>query len=266
MPSKAFVVRMQVHRNLALGQGLLMNRGVPGFPAWGNPAWGNRVARGAMINPRAYVGDPGLFSAIGKAISGVSKFVSKVVSSPVGKLAATTLLGPVGGGIATALSTVGAARIGAPASRSDITSMMPQPPAPTSDFSLPPLAFNDPGLGVSPGSGPGSPPTAQPEVNTASYGTSLALCNTKGYHMNKAGYWRNDNPALPGASWHPAGTVCVRNRRMNPFNPRAANRAMRRLASLHNGMKVLEKQLHKLAPKRLSRSSGKSCGCKGRAR
>jgi hypothetical protein len=72
----------------------------------------------------------------------------------------------------------------------------------------------------------------------------------RGYHWNKSGYWKNTNPMLPGASWIPPGSILVRNRTRNPFNPQAASRSMSRLSSLHKGMKVLEKHMARLAPRK----------------
>lgn len=92
-------------------------------------------------------------------------------------------------------------------------------------------------------------------------GTAVAKagsCAPSGYHWNKSGYWKNESGLLPGASWQEPGTVLVRNRKRNPFNPRAASRAMSRLASLSMGMRTLERQMAKLAPKRRTSSR---CGC-----
>lgn len=98
-------------------------------------------------------------------------------------------------------------------------------------------------------------------TSMATTGTAVAKagsCAPAGYHWNKSGYWRNESKLLPGASWQEPGTVLVRNRKRNPFNPRAASRAMSRLASLSMGMRTLERQMAKLAPRK-ARSS--RCGC-----
>lgn len=79
-----------------------------------------------------------------------------------------------------------------------------------------------------------------------------------GYHWNKSGYWSDDNHLLPGAHWVAKGTKLVKDRQRNPFNPHAASRSMSRLASLSKGMKVLERHMAKLAPRKHScRSTGK---------
>ena len=56
-----------------------------------------------------------------------------------------------------------------------------------------------------------------------------------GYHLNKGTYWTLQGVVYPG-------TRCVKNRRMNPLNPRALRRAIRREGSfehfaLHLGMR-----------------------------
>lgn len=97
-----------------------------------------------------------------------------------------------------------------------------------------------------------------------------ASCGVPGYHLNKSGYWRNESKLLPGASWVEPGTVCVRNRKRNPFNPKAASRAMSRLSALSCGMRSLEKQMAKLGRQasrgrtRAPSFGGKTkrCGCK----
>ena len=43
-----------------------------------------------------------------------------------------------------------------------------------------------------------------------------------GYHLNKQGYWTAQGYVAKGTKW-------IKNRRMNPLNPRAARRAVRRL-------------------------------------
>lgn len=82
-------------------------------------------------------------------------------------------------------------------------------------------------------------------------------CAPSGYHPNKSGYWKNQSGMLPGASWVEPGSILVRNRKRNPFNPKAASRAMSRLASLSQGMRVLEKQLTKLAPRKRASCAGR---------
>lgn len=127
------------------------------------------------------------------------------------------------------------------------------------------FAPSGPGMGgmptlSMPNIAPGYAPEQTYPTSTASGPTMTngkGSCAPSGYHWNKSGYWSNESGMLPGASWTPAGTKLVKNRHRNPYNPKAASRAMSRLASLSQGMKSLERQLTKLAPKRRSSCAGK---------
>lgn len=94
---------------------------------------------------------------------------------------------------------------------------------------------------------PPSPGTATQLLRNA--GITHAGGNYPGYHLNKTGYWVNGSDLIPGAHYVAPGTKWVKNRKRNPFNPKAASRSMSRLSSLHKGMKSLEKNLSKLAPR-----------------
>ena len=123
-----------------------------------------------------------------------------------------------------------------------------------------------PTSGGGPGFGGGMPTLSGggsffgPDTPAGTAVTKYKGCAPTGYHPNKSGYWKNTSDLLPGASWIEPGSIMVRNRKRNPYNPRAASRAMSRLASLSQGMKTLERQLTKLAPKR--RAVASRCGCK----
>lgn len=230
--------------------GLMINPRAPGVRA-GLQLPGLMQARARAYGFRGGRGDPGLFGAIGKFVGGVGKAALGVVK---GAVAAT----PLGSAIIGGINAMGNQRVGAPVSRTGITSGGGtwQPPIimppPTGDFTDQSMLPDISTLG---GGGGGS--------------TAVALCNTKGFHLNRKGYWKDDGPMLPGAHWVPAGSVCVKNKRLNPFNPRAASRAMRRLGSLYRAMKVLDKQMAKVARgagarSHASRSGGSRCGCSAR--
>ena len=68
-----------------------------------------------------------------------------------------------------------------------------------------------------------------------------------GYHYNKTGYFVKGPPA----QYIPAGTKLVRNRRRNPLNPRAFDRALGRVSSA----KRFAKKLGKVTIR-------KTCACK----
>jgi hypothetical protein len=93
-------------------------------------------------------------------------------------------------------------------------------------------------------------------------GLTSAGGGTAGYHLNKTGYWVNGSDLIPGAHYVAKGTKWVKNRQRNPFNPRAASRSMSRLSSLSHGMKALERNLRKLAPRHITRAAPKRFGKK----
>jgi len=59
----------------------------------------------------------------------------------------------------------------------------------------------------------------------------------RGFHLNKS----------RGCDGSPAGTKCVKNRRMNPLNPKALKRAIRRATRFESFVKSNRKSLRKLA-------------------
>lgn len=84
--------------------------------------------------------------------------------------------------------------------------------------------------------GPGAPrPPAPPRGNGCRPGartTSRIVC-PPGCHPNKSDYF------LKGGTFVPAGTRCVSNRRRNPLNPRALDRAAGRLRSAQKAVRFL---------------------------
>jgi hypothetical protein len=86
-------------------------------------------------------------------------------------------------------------------------------------------------------------------------------CNV-GHHWNKSGYYTKRYGYIP------KGTVCVKNRKRNPLNPRAASRALSRLTSTRKAMKGIERLMNRIGgskPARFVASSGrrkKGCGCR----
>jgi len=57
-------------------------------------------------------------------------------------------------------------------------------------------------------------------------------CNIRGHHLNRAGYYTKGGSGAAilgsGGTYHPKGTVCVKNRHMNVGNARALRKALRR--------------------------------------
>lgn len=205
------------------------------------------------IRMQGYQGDPGLFSFVGNVIKGVvGGAAGFLTGGPVG--AAAGFLGGSGllGGSRT---TVKGASIGS-------------------------LGFQDPtriGGGISTGTRiclPGSLPgiggicatvggqIGQPGFDPANpftgggtltpqlpVGQQGMACTIPGYKLNKTGYYRKRTN-----QYVQPGTVCVKRRRMNPLNPRAASRAMTRLCAAKRAVTSLN---------RITIRKKKSCGsCK----
>lgn len=87
-----------------------------------------------------------------------------------------------------------------------------------------------------------------------------AACATKGRHLNKSGYYvitngqRGRMREYTDVRRVEPGTVEVPNRRMNPLNPKAASRAVRRLLGFHRATKRVEKTLQRVARKAAPRA------------
>lgn len=141
-------------------------------------------------------GDPGLFSFLGKAVGAVTGVASKILPGPLGTVAGVVSRA-VGGtrAVPTAPITTYAQR---PA-----TTMRTAAAAPV-------MA----GAGAVPV--PGIVGTVQRTLPGGA--TGYAGCGG-GYHLNKAYSYAHSAPA---------GTMCVRNRKLNPANPKALRRAIRR--------------------------------------
>ena len=151
-------------------------------------------------------GDPGLFSFLGKAVRGVTGIVSKLgiplVSGAAG--IASQFLGGAGAG--PGMSPMGGGFKGfAPAG---MPLMQAGQQIPT----------------------PGVVGAMQRFVPGGA--TGLQGCPS-GYGPNKSGYW------LKSGQYVEPGTACVRKRRMNPLNPRALSRSMRRIESAKRAASVL---------------------------
>lgn len=93
-----------------------------------------------------------------------------------------------------------------------------------------------PDTGGGGGAGLQEPPPSQPQAPTIPAAAAAAGgCCPAGYHLNKSGYH------LLSGIYVPPGSRCVKNRRQNPLNPRAAHRAGTRLRSAAKAAKWLAK-------------------------
>jgi len=67
-------------------------------------------------------------------------------------------------------------------------------------------------------------------------GEAIGARVPQGYHLNKSGYYRGGRPGSASSSveWIPEESIFVKNRKRNPMNPRAWDRAFGRLKSAQN--------------------------------
>jgi hypothetical protein len=201
--------------------------------------------RRKMIQRSQYQGDPGLLSFLGKAAGAV---VGAVV--------------PGGKTLVSAVNMVGNALRPNPVQKMTGTSVSsPQmfaSPAP----SLPSLPQQGPQIGLVNINRPqmSQPyPGNQTQSGFGGQASTGAACQP-GYHRNKSGYYSQRY------GWVPAGSVCVKNRKRNPLNPRATSRAMSRLTSTKKAIKGISKFFgdHQRRPAAAAVASKGGCGCKGR--
>ena len=167
------------------------------------------------------MGDPGLFGDIWKGIKSVGRAVGGVA-----KASGLPIISGVGGAVAGILSkrhsTPGASTINMPA-LPPISTFKPQSPTPGVGRQGPGVInrFKMAGQTLIPG---GVEPFANGKVPYVSSG---------GYHLNRTGYFvkeRDERGNFTGG-WERVepGTKWVKNRRMNPMNPGAASRGIRRI-------------------------------------
>jgi len=170
-----------------------------GSGAMGVPMGGAGTMR---VGPGGGVyGDPGLFSFLGKAVRGVAGVVSRL-GIPIVSGAAGLVGGLLGGGA----RGPGITPLFAPGG---------VPPMFQSRMQIP---------------APGIAGTLQRAIPGGA--TGMQGCGN-GTRPNKSGYW------LKSGQYVDPGTVCVARRRMNPLNPRALSKAMRRIESAKRATAVL---------------------------
>lgn len=207
------------------------------------------------------MGDPGLFSFVGKAVKGIG---GALVGGAKGLLkggVGGALRGAVRGGARAVMGNAGRARRGGggaafagnmaySGAATDMTaSMVPlQFQAPPRSGGFMPgtgIQFNTPLGGAALGTFQGG---AAPGAPATMIGPNGNVCRG---HMNRSGYYTSQGYVPPGAK-------CVPNRRMNPLNPRALNKAMRRIVSAKKAANFLNK-IH-FGNKPRAASAARSCG------
>lgn len=170
-------------------------------------------------------GDPGLFGFLGKAIGTVAKVGASFLPGPAGAVArfATGKIWP-GGGAGPAPTARALPMVKTLPSIFTNTTFGAQPTPTMPQAMQQDQMFQQPtGTGMTPYSPPG-----------IAVDTTPAVACPKGYKPNKSGYYRVIKS--PG---NPTGTVyyiqpksrCVKIRKRNAANPRAADRAVSRIES-----------------------------------
>lgn len=197
----------------------------------------------------SYQGDPGLFGFIGKALGTVARVAGGILPGPAGTIARA-----VGGALAPASTAVMR-----PSSQVLVSSVRPGFVQTAGGIPAPQLTL--PGgrqlslQGTTIVSGPTSAAGQTGPVRGPLLGgrPQTATCE-RGYHYNRTGY------QTKRYGWVEAGTVCVKNRKRNPLNPKALSRALARTASARKAIKAL-KIFQQVRP-RTAPAAGKKCTCR----
>lgn len=187
------------------------------------------------------MGDPGLLGFLGKAIGGVAKIAGGLLPGPIGGIAKLV------GNVLVPAKSVKTATVTASLPGIGLQGTAPQFPAPIGtgiqiggQRGVQIGAF--PQFGPGGGGGPG-PGTAVGPLMGGAAGTPCA----RGYHFNRTGYYTKRY------GWIEKGSVCVKNRRRNPLNPRALSRSLARLTSAKRAVRCLAD---------FTVRSKKACGCR----
>jgi len=144
-------------------------------------------------------------------------------------------LGFVTGGPAGAVAGVASAFIPQPKAtvQQQIPGAPPALPGGGVTIGLPQIQWPGGGIGGG-GISMGGPfaPAAPAGTSLVQTSQGLMCVANRGTHVNKTSYYTRQG-------FVPAGSKCVSNRRMNPLNPRALSRAMRRITSAKGAASVL---------------------------
>ena len=167
--------------------------------------------RGPMMAGNGmYAGDPGLFGFLGKVVKTGLGVVSKL-GIPI----ASGLAGTVSGFIPGQPFGAGPGLPG-PVTPTVSRFAGPMPISLQTQMQVPTRGFRGAIARALPGGA-----------------TGMEGCGA-GFRPNKSGYYAGGQFVAPG-------TVCVKSRRMNPLNPRALSRAMRRIESAKRASSVLSR-------------------------
>ncbi len=189
--------------SMALKQGRINAAARRGLSVAPNGAGPGRTVLSRAVR-QDFRGDPGLFSSIGKFFGGAAKFAGGFIP------------GPIGGALTAAGGILAGNRpVGRPVSVAAVstTSFQEKFPGQIGPIDLDIFGAGQKGASISFLNGGGG-----------TNGEDVAgLKCLSGFHPNKASYFLKDGTFIA------KGSQCVRNRRMNPLNPRAASTAIKRI-------------------------------------
>jgi len=177
-------------------------------------------------------GDPGLFSWVGKAIGGVAKLAGNILPGPLGLVAK---------GVGGLLAGNGKPQNPSIAAKPLPASMLPvlynQPAAGAGQFAAQPQGDQYGIINIGGSQIPALPygPGNQTQSGAGAMIPATNGACPSGYHRNKVGYFSKKS------GWVAAGSVCVKNRKRNPLNPRALSRSISRIHSAKNAAAFLSR-------------------------
>lgn len=151
-----------------------------------------------MYRVQYAAGDPGIFSTIGNIARGAVNVVGRVAAATPAGRAITAIRDVVSGG----------------GTSSNPRAATPQPPGPQMSIS--------PGSGAVTRTAPGGQTVSVGVSPLGTLGVAVRGGRTRGTHLNRSSYHLRDGTFVP------AGTREVPNRSMNPCNPRALKKGLRR--------------------------------------
>ncbi|MEN8176310.1 MAG: hypothetical protein ABFS23_11135 [Pseudomonadota bacterium] len=186
-----------------------------------------QASGGAFLSRTQFQGDPGLFGFLGKAVKTIG-----------GAVLGST---PIGGAVGTVAGFLGG-RATVPTTRPFVGPVRTQGISggptglPSSPFFAPPQeVVPKPGVrGFIERTLPGGKTGFVVNGAAGAAGAPSVACGP-GFHPNKSDYFLKDGTFVE------KGSRCVKNRRRNPLNPRAASRAIGRLESAKKATKRLNR-------------------------
>ena len=196
-----------------------------------------------FLGRRDLRGDPGFFGDIGKFFGGAAKTIGGFLPGPAGTIltAAGSLISGTNTSIGRPVSVAAAQPILVAKDASITSAFQERFPGKLGPFELDILGAGEPGFSFSAFAGGGK--------STAVARGENGAC-ASGFHLNKAAYTLKSGQRIE------KGTVCVKNRRRNPLNARAASNAIRRLEGARKAVKNIQR-----VSIRCARCPGK-CTCK----